>query len=67
MSRSSLKLVRTFLVVVRALFRNKDSNYWRKAAKEKVRVYWSNLKASKKKVGVSKATTSSRGRKRPGS
>ena len=47
------------------MFRNKDSNYWRKAAKEKVRVYWSNLRASKKKVGVSKATTSSKGRKRP--
>ena len=47
------------------MFRNKDSNYWRKAAKEKVRVYWSNLKDSKKKVGVAKATISSKGKKRP--
>ena len=42
-------------------YRNKDSNYWRKASLEKVRVYWENLKRSKKWV----ATTSSKGKKRP--
>ena len=42
-------------------YRNKDSNYWRKAKLEKVRVYWENLKQSKKKV----ATIYSKGKKRP--
>lgn len=40
-------------------YRNKDSNYWRKAGTEKVRVYWENLKKSKKWV----STISSRGKK----
>ena len=33
-------------------YRNKDSNYWRKAKIEKVRVYWENLKKSKKWVST---------------
>ena len=40
-------------------YRNKDSNYWRKAGIEKIRVYWENLKQSKKRV----ATTYSKGKK----
>lgn len=40
-------------------YRNKDSNYWRKAGIEKIRVYWENLKKSKKKV----STTSPKGKK----
>ena len=42
-------------------YRNKDSNFFRKAQKEKVRVYWENLKKSKKWV----VTTLTRGKKRP--
>lgn len=40
-------------------YRNKDSNYWRKAGAEKVRVYWENLKQSKKWA----STISSKGKK----
>ena len=40
-------------------YRNKDSNYWRKASIEKVRVYWENLKKSKKWA----STISSKGKK----
>ena len=42
-------------------YRNKDSNYWRKAKIHKVRVYWENLKKSKKWV----STISSKDKKPP--
>ena len=42
-------------------YRNKDSNYWKKASAEKVRVYWENLKKSKKWV----STISSKDKKQP--
>jgi hypothetical protein len=41
------------------VYRNKDANFFRKASLEKVRVYWENLKRSKKLV----ATTYSKGKK----
>ena len=42
------------------VFRNKDANYFRKAKIEKVRVYWENLKKSKKWV-----TTLTKGKRPP--
>lgn len=50
------------------MYRNKDSNYWRKKAKQKVRLYWSNLRRSKNLVGSLKNkgfTTSSKDKKPP--
>lgn len=41
-------------------YRNKDSNFFRKSKKEKVRVYWENLKKSKRWV-----TTLIKGKKHP--
>lgn len=50
------------------MYRNKDSNYWRKKANHKVKLYWSNLKRSKHWVGSLKnkeITTSSKDKKHP--